>query len=808
MVRQTVRRLRRSPILTLTALLTVAIGIGAAAAMFSVINGVLLRPLPYPDSEQLVALTHRVDANGRGGPGGLPASPAMYFTYREHNRTFESVALWSAGSVSVSGSGRPEEVPVLQTTYEFLPTLRVVPAHGRAFTAAEDRPRAPRTVILSHGYWQRRFGGAGVIGQTLVVDGQPHTVVGVLPESFRFARQADLLLPMQPNRALAYAGPLGENGLARLRQGVSLQGARADVDRMISIMGKTFPPVPGMSPQAFRNVRTRSDLQTLKTNVVGTLGDVLWVLMGTVALLFLIACVNIANLQLVRMDERQQDLAVSAAIGASKMRIVRDLLLENLLLGIAGGGLGLALAAAGLPLLLRVAANQLPVPASVSIDPYVLLFSGAISVAGGLLFGAVPASRYMWNVPTAVAASSRTQSAGRATRLVQNHLLAAQVALALVLLVAAGLMARTFQSLRSVDTGFAGAERVQTLTVSLPASVVPDYPEARRRLRALQERLAGAPGVEAVGFASRVPLGAPGPASPFFVATGPAPRPQEFRFVAPDFFRTMGISVVAGRAFDWNDQDGSRRVAMVSKSWAIAMWGSAEAALGKGVRMTQAEPWAEIVGVAADVHHESLVERPEDTVYLTLGERMAPFMGRTVTFVVRSERVGTPGFVESLQRAVWAIEPDLPLARVERMADLRDRAMERTALTLLLVGIVGAMAALLGLVGIYGVTSYVVSQRFREMGIRMALGAQAMALWRMLLVRVALMVAAGIAAGVFAALVLARQLSPLLFGVTPADPATYTMMAALLMITALMAGAVAARRLTGDEPLHALRADG
>jgi putative ABC transport system permease protein len=805
MVRQTVRRLRRSPALTLTALATLAIGIGASAAMFSVINAVLLRPLPYPDSERLVALIHRFEAYGRGG---LPASPALYFTYREHNRTFESVALWNASTASVTGSNLPEEVQVLQASHEFLPTLGVVPALGRPFTATEDQPNGPRTVIVSHGYWQRRFGGAPVIGQPLTVDGQPRTVIGVLPETFRFARAADLVLPLQPDRALAYAGPLGGNALARLRDGITLEAARADVNRMIPIMADTFPPVPGMNLQGFRSARMRSDLQSLKSNVIGTLDDVLWVLMGTVGLLFLIACVNVANLQLVRTDERQHDLAVSAAIGASKARVVGDLLLENLLLGVVGGGIGLTLAAAGLPVLLRVAVNQLPLPAAVSIDPQVMIFTAVISLAGGLLFGAIPAARYFWNVPTVTNSGGRTQSAGRATRLVQNHLLAAQVALALVLLVAAGLMARTFQSLRAVETGVTGAERVQTMTLSLPASVVPDFAEARRRLRALQERLAGAPGVDAVSFASRVPLGATGPSSAFFLAAGPAPNSQEFRFVAPDFFRTTGIRLVAGRSFNWNDQDGTRRVAMVSASWATATWGSAQAALGKGIRMTPAEPWAEVVGVVADVHHESLVERPENAIYLTLGERLAPSMSRTVTFVVRSNRVGTPGFAESLQRAVWSLEPDVPLARVERMSDLRSRAMERTELTLVLIGITGTMAALLGLVGIYGVTSYVVAQRFREMGIRMALGAQALTLWRMLLGRVALLAALGVAVGLVTAATLSRQMTPLLFGVAAMDPITYSVMSAALLTTALAAGAMAARRVTSDAPLRSLRADG
>ncbi|HZI78566.1 MAG TPA: ADOP family duplicated permease [Vicinamibacterales bacterium] len=809
MVRQTVRRLRRSPALTLTALLTLAIGIGASAAMFSVINAVLLQPLPYPESDRLVALTHRMGASGRSS---LPASTAIYFTYRDNNRAFESVALWTAGTASVTGSKRPEEVQVLRGTHEFLPTLRVVPALGRGFTAAEDQPQGPRAVLLSHGYWQRRFGGAGAVGESLVIDGQPHTVVGVLPESFRFARAADLVLPLQPMRAISFVGPFGENGLARLRDGVSLEAANADVNRMIPILIATFPPVPGMARDAFRNLRMSGDLQLLKTTVIGTLDDVLWVLMGTVALLFLVACVNVANLQLVRTDARQQEIAIAAALGASRLRVVGDLFFENLLLGLAGGGIGLALAAIGLPVLLDLAVNQLPLPAAVSIDPGVLAFTGAISLAGGLLFGAIPALRYLWHVPAAVSANSRTQSSGRTTRLIQNHLLAAQVALALVLLVAAGLMARTFQSLRGVDPGFSDPEHVQTITLTLPTALAPDFPAVRARLQGVQERLAAAPGVASVGFASRVPLGAPGPRTGFFVEGGPAtnwrPTPQEFRFVGPGFFQTMGIPVVAGRPFDWADQDGARRVAMVSESMARAEWGNAQAAIGKRVRMSPAEPWADVVGVIGDVRHKSLIEPPEQTVYLTLGERLAVFLSRTVTFVVRSDRVSTPGFLESLQRAVWSLEPEVPLARVERMADIRDRAMERTELTLILIGITGTMAALLGLVGIYGVTSYVVSQRFREMGIRMALGARGGVLWRMLLGRVALLAAVGVAVGVVTALALSRQLTPLLFGVTAVDPATYSLMSAVLLATALMAGAVAARRVTGDAPLRSLRTDG
>jgi len=439
---------------------------------------------------------------------------------------------------------------------------------------------------------------------------------------------------------------------------------------------------------------------------------------------------------------------------------VSSLLFESTLLGLGGGAIGLAIAAAGLPALLAIATNQLPLSVDVSISPTVMAFTVAISLVGGLLFGGVPALRYVRRLPAVSAAHSRTQ----------------------------------------------------TLTVSLPDSVVANFADARQRLRLLQDRLAAAPGVAKVGFASRVPLGDPGPSSSLFIetsaSTAPTPRQQEIRFASPGFLESMGIRLVAGRSLNWTDQDGSRRVVLVSESMARREWGSAQAAIGKRIRMTPAEQWAEVVGVAGDVHQESLVEEPEATVYFTLGERLAQFMSRTVTFAVRSDRVGTPGFLDSLQQAVWSVAPELPLARTERMGDVWRRAMEGTTLTLVLIGITGTMAALLGLIGIYGVTSHVVAQRFREMGIRMALGGQAATLWRLLLGRVVMLVAVGVVLGVLGAVWLSRLMTPLLFGVAAVDPATYFVISALLMSTALVAGAIPALRVTSGAPLRALRTDG
>jgi putative ABC transport system permease protein len=805
---QTLRGFVRAPGFTLTTLLTLAVGIGATTAIFSVVNGVLIQPLAYADSDRLIELRQR---SANTGGNWLPISPPLYFTYRDHSETLESVAMWMGGIANVTGLAEPEEVQVLRTTFELLSTLGVVPELGRGFVASDDAVGGPKTVVLSHAYWQRRFGGAAdAVGRTLVVDGAPHEIVGVLPQQFAFGRNsADLLLPMQPNRATAFVGPLGEGGVARMRAGVTLEEVNTDLARLYPVMLTTFPSMPGMNPDVFTNLRLAPAVVTLKDAVVGDLDDVLWILLGTIGILLLVACANVANLSLVRTEGRSRELAVRAALGASRARLCGALLLESALLALAGGVLGLLVAAVALPSLLTFAAGQLPPALAIRIDPAVVAFALAVSVGAGLLFGALPALKYTAERVARLPVAGRAHTEGRDRRYAQRALVVGQVALALVLLVAAGLMIRSFQELRAIDPGFVDPDEVQTVSIAVPQSAVPEFPRVIGMLNGIQDRLAAIPAVESVGFVSRLPLEL-GPSAGFFLedkpgAEGVAPPQSEFRYTSPNLFETLGTPLVAGRTFDWADHRGAARVVIVSENLARREWGAPAEALGKRLRMFPTEPWGEIVGVVGDVRHEVLEEPAPTAVYMTLGDPLAQFIARRVSFAIRSERVGTAGLLQDIQQAIWSVDPNLALARVETLGDVYDRSMARTSLTLVLLGITATMALLLGLLGIYSVISYMLAQRTREMGIRMALGARSSSLRRLLLGHVVALVAVGVAVGLVGAAGLTQLMESLLYGVAALDLVTYAAVCAVLVVTALVAAYLPARRVTRIQPTHALR---
>jgi putative ABC transport system permease protein len=751
-LRQTLRRLRNAPGFTLTTVLTLAIGIGATTAIFGVVNGILLKPLPFPEPDRLVAVGHRSLAERNVD---THAGAALYLTYREHNRTFESIALWRNSTDGVTGAGDPEEVTSLHVTHEFLPTLRVEPLLGRAFVAADDELGAPSTVILSHGYWQRRFGGAAdVIGKNVTIGARPHTVIGVLPRSFRFFQQpAEILVPLGPDaRTNPFYGVMGDKAIARLEPGVTLPEAHADVERMVPIAMEAYS-----QPGSRALVPYEPYLRPLKTFFVGDLGNVLWVLLGTIGMLLAIACANVANLQLARTEGRGVELAIRAALGASGRSLAGGVLLESALLGLVGGVLGTALAAVALPAFLAIAGSQLPTVLAIGIDPTVLAFAAAISLASGLLFGCVPALKY-GVARVAGALGNRAHSASRERHRARSSLVVVQVALALVLIVAAGLMIRTFDALRNVEPGFASADDALTFTIAIPQSTAVD--RSREVQRAIQERIAALPGVESVGFQTILPLGG-GPGAPLTIEDRPTPdglpTRVEMRATSPGFFETLGTPLVAGRLFSWDDLDDDRPVALVSATLARSEWGSPEAALGKRVKILVPAGWQEIVGVVGDVLWDGLDQPAQPTVYLSLEDPMTQFgMTRRMSFAVRSERVGTTGFVAEIQGAVWAVDPSLPLAAVETMGDIHARALARTSLTLTLLGIAGAMALALGLVGVYGVLSYMLAQRTREIGIRIALGAQNAAIKRLLLGQVLGLVGIGIALGLGGAAALTR----------------------------------------------------
>ncbi len=815
-LRYALRSLRHNPMFTAIAILTLGIGIGANTAIFSVVNGILLKPLSYPHSDELVALVH-------AAPGfksvDMPSAPFLYFTYRQESRTFAGNGLWQSLPASVTGVAEPERIQTIQVTSEVLPLLGVEPLVGRVFSAQEDSPGRPLTAVLSYGYWQRRFGGdRSVIGRRLTLDGKAHEIIGVMPQRFRFLdTDADLFRPLQFDRSQVFLGLFGYGGIARLKPGVTLAQAAADVARMIPIAVESFPPSAGSSREQFRSVGLRPNLRSLKQQVVGDVGDTLWVLMGTIGLVLLIACANVANLLLVRADGRQQELAVRAALGAGWGRLARELLVESAVLGLAGGVLGLGLAYTGLRLLVANGPANLPRMGEIAVDPTVLLFALAASLFSGLLFGLIPVAKYARpRLGTALQAGGRRMSASRERHRARGALVVAQVALALVLLICSGLMLRTFQSLSQVDPGFTGPQEVQTLRLNIPEAQVPEPERATRMLNQIVDRLAAIPGVTSVAFGSSAPMGGQMTMDILYAegdtyAGGKLPPPRRFKFISPGFFRTLGTPLVAGRDLEWIDFYDRRHVAVVSEELARAEWGTPAAALRQHIRATPNDPWREIVGVVGDVREDGVSQPSPATAYFpVLLDRFwtAPtFLWRSVTVMVRTPRAGSESFLRELQEAVWAVNGNLAVAEVRTLGDLYEGSLARTSFTLVLLAIAGSMALVLGIIGIYGVLSYAVSQRRREIGIRLALGAQPGELKTMFVRHGLVLASMGVAIGLGAAAVLTRFMSSLLFGIRPLDPLTYAAGALLLGLAAALASYLPARRAAAVDPVEALKAE-
>jgi putative ABC transport system permease protein len=541
------RRLIRSPLFTAMTLLTLAIGIGANTAIFSVIDGVLLKPLPYPHSEELVGVWHTA-------PGfnvkDLDISPSLYFIYREESRTFQKIGLWDEGAVSVTGLAEPEQVQSLAVTEDTLPLLGVRPILGRGFSHKDDSPGSPETVLLAYGYWQSKFGGnRSVIGRRIIVDGKAREVIGVLPRRFQFLNvKASLIRPFQFDRNKVFLGNFSYQGVARLKPGVTLARANADVARMLPMANQRFQAPPGYSVKMFEDGRLGPSLRPFKRDLVGDIGSVLWVLMGTIGMVLLIACANVANLLLVRAEGRQQELAIRAALGAGSAQIARELLLESVTLGLVGGALGLGVAYWGLRFLVALAPANLPRLDEISIDSRVLLFTLVVSLVAGVLFGLIPVFKYSGpQLATSLRSGGRTASQSRERHRARNTLVVVQVALALVLLIVSGLMIRTFQAMRQVQPGFTKPEEVQTLSVSIPPAQVKEPERVARMQQDILEKIGGIHGVSTAAVLSTVPMTNQGWTDPIFAeghtyADGQMPPLRRYRFVSPGLFRTMAIA--------------------------------------------------------------------------------------------------------------------------------------------------------------------------------------------------------------------------------------------------------------------------
>ena len=821
--RYALRALRRSPTFTVVALLTLAIGIGANTAVFSVVNSVLLKPLPYPDADRLVAVWHT--APGAPGvatvSGGLRLSQSMYVTYAEENRTFEAIGLWAAAAMTVTGLAEPEQVRGVVVSDGTLQALNVQPIAGRWLLAADQKPGAPATVMLGYGYWQRRFGGdRSVIGRTITVGSRPRTVVGIMPQGFRIVTAEPELIVLGPlvRSQLTLSG-FGYEAVARLKPGVTIAEADADIARMVPIWMRSWPTLSGADPRVYEGWRITPAIRPLKLDVIGNVGDVLWVLMGTIGIVLLIACANVANLMLVRAEGRQQELAVRAALGASAGRIVRALLLESVWLGLLGGALGVGLAYGALRVLVTMGPANLPRMNEIAIDARALGFAAAVSLLSGVLFGLIPALKYRGpRIAAALHGGGRTASASRDRHRARGALVIAQVSLALVLLVSAGLMIRTFQALRAVDPGVTHPEQLQTMRISIPVALIADAERAERTQNAIVDALAAIPGVTSVGFTTMMPVEGLAPdwdavtAEDQPLTAGETPPMRLLKYVSPGLFQTAGTRMIAGRDYTWTDLYARRPVVIVSENLARELWATPAAALGKRLRSLPTVPWREVIGVVQDVRDNGVHAPAPATVYWPAMTESLYSPGQTnvvrnVTFAVRSHAAGTEGLLNQMRQAVWSVNANLPLASVRTMQEIYDQSLARTSFTLVMLAIAGAMALVLGIVGIYGVIAYSVSQRTREIGIRLALGAQPGALKTMFVRHALALAGAGVAIGLVAATGLSRLMSSLLYGVSPLDPVTFGAVPVLLVAAIMVASYLPARRAAAVDPVNALKAE-
>jgi predicted permease len=819
-VRYGLRTLRHNLAFSAIGLLTIAIGIGANAAVFSVVNSVLLKPLNYPKAEELMAL--RQTAPGAAGladfANGLRLSPSMYFTYTEQNRTFQSLGAWTTGTANVTGLAEPEQVRTIYLSDGVLQALGVPPAVGRWLSQADQIPRGPETVMLSYAYWQRHFGGdRSAVGRNIMVDSRPREIAGVMPRGFRFVdTDFDVIVPLAFDRGKQILAGFGFQGIARVKPGITIAEADADIARMLPIWMNSWSNGPSTNPRIYETWRITPAIRPLKEEVIGNVSDVLWVVMGTIGLVMLIACANVTNLLLVRVEARHQELAVRAALGAGWGRIVRGLLVESVMLGLMGGALGVGLAYGGVRLLVAIGPANLPRLGEISLDSRTLGFTVLLSLLSSLLFGLIPALKYAGpRTSLALRSVVRTASASRERHHARNILVVGQVAMALVLLVSAGLMIRTFQALRTVQPGFTDAPHLQVLRISIPDSLVKEPERVTRMQNEIVDKLAAIPGVTSAGFASEMPMeGIESGWDAIYAedktySDGAIPPLRLFKFVSPGFFHAAGTRVVAGRDLTWTEIYGNRPVAVVSENLAREMWGTASNAIGRRVREYKAMPWHEVVGVVEDIREQGVQENAPEIVYwpalLNVGGPYSSDAVRTVTFVIRSERAGTAGFLDEIHQAVWSVNSSLPLAFVRTMQEVYDQSIARTSFTLVMLGIAGAMALVLGIIGIYGVISYAVSQRKREIGIRLALGAQRGDVLQMVLRQGAKMALVGVAIGIGAAFGLTRLMTNLLFGVAADDPMTFAAVAVLLVLIALLACYLPARRAMRVDPMVALR---
>ncbi|MEO6447586.1 MAG: ABC transporter permease [Gemmatimonadaceae bacterium] len=824
LVRHSWRSLRRTPAFMITASLTLVMGLGAAIAIFAVVNGVILRPLPYGDPERLVGAWHDLP------PVGLlhtQQTAATYFTYRKFARSIEDIGVYQDGAVNVSepgGAAEPQRLESVQMSRSVLELLQVPPAIGRNFSEAEDLPKGPDVLIIGHALWRNRFGAdRRIIGKTLEVNGRTREIIGVMPPGFHFpSSDTQLWLPLALDPADPFGGGFNYNAIARLKPGMSLGAAQRDLAAVLPRILDVSPNmVPGVSTQMMLDqAKPQPVLVPLKQDVIGDIAGTLWMVAAAAGLVLLVACFNVANLILVRADSRQRELAVREALGASRFRVMTHLLAESALLALIAGTLGVGLAWTAVRTLVAGTANServsIPRLAEVHIDSSTLLFTLGLVVLVTVACSVMPALRIgRVALATTLREGGRGGTAGRAQQRIRGALVAVQIALSLMVLAGSGLLLRTFQRLHEVRLGFDPAH-VATFWLSPPQLQYRSDSMLVQFFSRLGARVEALPGVQSVGFSSRLPLETYGiNQNPFYAeddesAATKIPKLQIFTTIDAGYLRTMGIPLLAGRTFEPMDRqrDGE---AIISRQTAITFWNDStgRAALGKRFRGLPSGPWSTIIGVVGDARDTALTAPPSHTVYfpeVTAADSLFGQNRRTMALVVRTS--GDPeAITAAVQRVVRDLDPTLPTFDVRPMSRVVSASMAKLSFTILILGAAAVVTLFLGAVGLYGVLAYMVTLRTRELGVRLALGAQPQAIALMLARQGVALTGVGIAGGLLLFALVARFLRSFLYGVAPNDPLTLVAASLLLLFIAALASWIPARRASRVDPANTLRAE-
>jgi putative ABC transport system permease protein len=785
------RQMVKTPGFTIVAVLTLAFGIGATSAIFSVVNGVILRPLPYPNAGSLMRVLEIVPQYGR-----FSVAPASFLDWRQQNTVFERIAAYTGGTATFLGSDGPERIAMSSVTWDLFDLLQVSPALGRSFRAEEDLPGRNTAIVLSHGMWQRRFAAdPGVLGRSVTLSGTPVTIVGVMPAGFYFPnRDAEFWRPIAFDTAKATRGGHFIGVIARLKPGVSQQQAGLEMKTIAARLAQQYPE---------SSAGESAEVIALQDLIVGPIRPMLLTLLGAVAVVVLIACANVANLLLVRASVREKEIAIRAAMGAGRRRLVLQMLAESLVLALIGGALGVLLAYLAISPIQTLSAGSIPRVLDVTLDRNVLAFAFIVTLATGVLFGLAPAWQASRTTVGAVLKEGGRSSTGSGGRWLRNSLLVAEVALSIVLLVGASLLLRSFAKITSIDPGFR-PERVLAFRVALPE---PAYPKPHNQVAfydQLIEKLQTSPQVESVGMVQQAPMRGDYVLSFDIQGRPPAKHGEEpsanHRVISPGYFQALGIPLLRGRSFNDRDIETSPRVAIIDEAFAKRHFPS-EDAIGRGLDIGNGtDGFYEIVGIVGDVHHGGLDAAPNPTMYVPYKQDVFGSMW----MMVRTK--GDPArFTPSARQAVREIDSSLPAFSMTPLATVLEESVAQRRFSMLLLGLFALVALFLAAVGLYGVVAYTVSQRTQEIGLRMAIGAQRGDVLRMILGGGMKLATLGIAIGIAAALGLASLVASMLFGVTPFDPASYAITAAVLMIVAALACYIPARRAMGVDPLVALR---